>query len=668
MKVAEKINSKEIVDEILRMPRGIQAKEIEKHSQDKTFLKEFAATLLLLAEEQGYKSGALKQYDKLSPTLLKTNIIQLLKQFPEIPDQRLALDREFSDTKEKMNAIIDDLNAGRFPTPRFYELLHVNLFDNDLMSCTSSRTFLGYALPKITDLYAFLITVNEQLGDKVFDLYINTPNYLNADLKVSVFDLYLKDYGPINSLERSALNEDSKKILEKLLPKNEVSPAVNVDNVDTHNVASHKTSDESHVNAFKLMVEGNSLTVSADYEAPSKATDPSRSVKINDKGNLDHFVIAQIAELKNNIDRLVQINDANIYNEYLRFNDIEKFKDIEYKDLEAKDKESFAKKIGGLRFQANAAKRYIDNMIKDHQCNSGDYPYRTDAINSCGLTMEQMIATTYWASKDKANFLSLVSQLYDMRRGYDVDRGTDKPDILEFPENKVEDQSRCVGGGVNSLSWTLASSHIAYNPKKIELCDIERELFLIYEKVVKDHVEEINNIINVYGEILWASNNKVTGNVRAYLNNIFRTEYLKDFENSFKGYISDGNFYALIEQGLDNIKMPEAIGVGIEEMSFDDIKSAISEELLPLLHLDQEHGYESTLNYLDRLHPQERLIENLCDFAVGNSTPNAIATLSFLSRSNLAEEYKNVEILKIKDVLIKLSEIGSLISKEIEVV
>ena len=34
-----------------------------------------------------------------------------------------------------------------------------------------------------------------------------------------------------------------------------MSPAVNVDNVDTHNVASHKTSDESHVNAFKLMVE-----------------------------------------------------------------------------------------------------------------------------------------------------------------------------------------------------------------------------------------------------------------------------------------------------------------------------------------------------------------------------------------------------------------------------
>ena len=71
--------------------------------------------------------------------------------------------------------------------------------------------------------------------------------------------------------------------------------------------------------------------------------------------------------------------------------------------------------------------------------NSGNYPYKTDIVNSCGLTMEQMIAASYWASKDKANFksrdvteqgnfLSIVNQLYDMRRGYDIDQGIDKPD------------------------------------------------------------------------------------------------------------------------------------------------------------------------------------------------------------------------------------------------
>ena len=156
--------------------------------------------------------------------------------------------------------------------------------------------------------------------------------------------------------------------------------------------------------------------------------------------------------------------------------------------------------------------------------------------------------------------------------------------------------------------------------------------------------------------------------MRAYLNNIFRTEYLKDFENSFKGYISDGNFYALIEQGLDNIKMPNEIGFRIEKVGFNDIKYAISQGLISLLHLDQYHGYESTLNYLSRLNPQEKLTEKLCDLAIGNSAPSAIATLSFLSRSNLAEEYKNLEVFMVKGASIKLNEIASLTTEKLEII
>jgi hypothetical protein len=256
-----------------------------------------------------------------------------------------------------------------------------------------------------------------------------------------------------------------------------------------------------------------------------------------------------------------------------------------------------------------------------------------------------------------------------MRRGYDIDQGIDKPDELRFPANPGTDHNRCVGGGVNSLSWALASAHIAYNPKKIERGDIEREVSQIYEKIIADHVDDIKNIVSPEERNIWAANNKATGNVRGYLNNIFQSEYLQDFENTFKGYVADDTFHATIEQGLDNIKMPEAIGVGarIEEMSFGEITYAISENIVPLIHLDPDYGYESTLNYLNRLHPQERLIEKLCNFAVGNSTPTAIATLSFLSRSNLAEEYKSLEVLKIKNVSIKLGEIASLVTKELEI-
>jgi hypothetical protein len=391
----------------------MQAEKIEAHSKDEWFLKEFAAVLVPLAEKKHYKAGALKQYSMLPASLLKNNIIQLLKQFPEVADTRLALDRSFTDIKEKMNAIIDDLNAGRIPKSRLHELLHVNFFDNDPSYTENgqeipgaiSRTFLGYALTKIVNLDAFLNTMKQQLGDKEYS-YMNTPNYLSADLKVSIGDLYLKDHGPINSLERAALTEGKKNSLKEFLPQEDKRLIVRTDNIDTHNVASHKTGGESHVTAFKVMVETNGLTVDADYEAPAKAGDPSRKVTVNDKGNLDQFVIAQISELKKSVDELVQMDDADIYNKYLRYNDIEKFKDIEYDSLEAKDKESFAKKVEGLRFQANAAKRYIDNMVTDHECNSGNYQYRTDDVNSCGLTMEQMIAASYWASKDKDNFKS----------------------------------------------------------------------------------------------------------------------------------------------------------------------------------------------------------------------------------------------------------------------
>jgi hypothetical protein len=83
-----------------------------------------------------------------------------------------------------------------------------------------------------------------------------------------------------------------------------------------------------------------------------------------------------------------------------------------------------------------------------------------------------------------------------MRRGYDIDQGIDKPDELRFPANPGTDHNRCVGGGVNSLSWALASDHIAYNPKKIERGDIEREVSQIYEKIIADHVDDIKNIVS----------------------------------------------------------------------------------------------------------------------------------------------------------------------------
>ena len=80
--------------------------------------------------------------------------------------------------------------------------------------------------------------------------------------------------------------------------------------------------------------------------------------------------------------------------------------------------------------------------------------------------------------------------------------------------------------------------------------DIEHQLSQIYEKIIADHVDDIKNIVSPEERNIWAANNKATGNVRGYLNNIFQSEYLQDFENTFKGYVADDTFHATIEQGL----------------------------------------------------------------------------------------------------------------------
>ena len=421
-------------------------------------------------------------------------------------DDRLALDRKFDESQDRLDAIIKDLNKSRIPRYRFHELVYENLFERDDESgIFSSRTFLAFALEnnKIIKLEQFLYDLKAALGDKEFDLYMNTPNYLSTSKMATVSELYLEDFGHLNAVERASISKNNKEVLQQYTPKKETGRrVVDINRVDTHNVSSHKSGDEAHVVAFKMMVEANNLNVTANYTQPVKDSDPSRKVKITNKGNLDGFVASKLGELKKDVDNLLKMSDGELYDNYVRHNDIEKFKRIEYKDIEEADKAGIDKKITGLRFKAGAAQRYMDNMLKDHKCNSGTYEYKTNDAASCGLNMEQMVATSYWASKDKANFksanvsekgnfLSLIDQLYDIRRGYDIDDGIDKPDELVFPTNPGIDNNRCLGGGVNSLSWALAIAHKAYNPVKIERSDIEHELGNIYAKIVEENIEYI---------------------------------------------------------------------------------------------------------------------------------------------------------------------------------
>ena len=67
MKIAEKMDVKKAIDDILSLPRQTQAEKVEEMSKDEVFLKEFAAVLVPLAEKKHYKAGHLSNIANCLP-------------------------------------------------------------------------------------------------------------------------------------------------------------------------------------------------------------------------------------------------------------------------------------------------------------------------------------------------------------------------------------------------------------------------------------------------------------------------------------------------------------------------------------------------------------------------------------------------------------------------
>jgi ankyrin repeat protein len=675
--------------DILKLPRAEQSKKLGELELE--VLKALAGGLVDEAKTRQLKfqtALANKSFlNQVGKDQLKQQMVNFLKFFPEVQSDRLAIDREFKRQEDRLDAIIEDINNNRLPSYRHWELVHEALFveaDAETSRLRSSRTFLSYAIPKLKNaniLRDFLANLKYQLGEAQFKLYINTPLLLaGMDEAITLEDLYLKKQTNLNTVELEVLNKDKdkKNVLVEYLSLGNGKNTVNIGNVNTHIASAHRSADESHVGAFKLMVEANpSLGISADYQEHSSSGEKlPRKIEIKNKGGLDTFVAENLGLLKKDIEELIKADPKELYNIYIRASD----KDLLYENLTGEEQEKAERKVKSLLFMANAALRFMNNMINDHKCNSGTYEYKTDDKATCGLTMEEMVAVVNWASKDKGSFrqkskpedvlFALIRQIYDMRRGYDIDYGTDKPEEDIFPEDIGRDNNRCHGGCVNSLASALSSIHTAYNVKKIERADIEREIKEIYGKIAEDKVGLIDKERDREMLETWNSTGRVTGEFSRTLQDIFEAKYRKGFEDDYKGYIDDRTFESIIESGLDNVPMPEGLNqaYAIEEMSVESLYFAIMNGNIPILHLDEDKGYESTLNYLDRLKGKGDLITQLVSRALAGKIiePGVQRVLLHLSRSKLEERYGNKEILRIEDKSILLNDIAGLSEKALK--
>jgi len=653
---------KEKVAEILGLPRDEQSKELKKLNSKQ--LTEFAMELVKVSD--GKNLGVLKNFSfsKFPASSKVQNIMNLLKQFPEVQSDKLALDKEFSDPEDRLKAVEAELKSNKISSWRFHELLYVN---------TEERTFFAGSASSLAKLDDMKIAI----GEKQFEHYMRMQMPLSeySDKMVSIGDLYLKDWGDWDKKEKKSLTPQLRGALIWFIPKEDQPQknTVNVGNVDTHQVSTHKTADESHVRIFKRMLDVSSdLDVEASFEN-------SRSVKINKTGKLEKFVQEQNKALQTEVNASCELSDEDLYNKFVRYNDIEKFKAIEYKGLSESDKESFQPKIDGFRFKLEAAKRFMDDMVERHSSGNGSYNYSTNSKATCGLTMEQMVATAVWAGKDKeqhhdgidevTSFIGIVESLYDMRRGYDIDHGTDKPEEKVYPKlnNGDWDNNRCHGGSVNSLANGMAKIHKSYEVKLILRSDIERDIQNIYKEIVGKNIPLFKGQEETLR--IWTATGKITGDVRQELQNIFDVSHKQEFEGTYKGYINDNAFYNIILQGLDNVPIPDDLrrGSKFEGMSAVELYDAIKNEKIPLLHYSKERGFESTLNYLSSLKGKDNLAKELVEKLKNDDPkePSAQNVMSYLSRSQLPKELLEKKVYELRGSLIPLSAIAELNEREL---
>ncbi len=569
----------------------------------------------------------------------------VLKSCCKNEDSTSALDKTFSDQNLKIKAIIQELNTNKLSKYRYTELLNQNFFDTYEGKVINAKTLIVYAVADLsnTALEKFLKELKIQISSKQLGFYLDMPIVIDGH-KTTLEEWFLRG-GYTAENEDEADLEITKKIVEKYIKigRRENTEPINLANVGTHTSSAHHSADISHIKAFVRMLELEpNLNVKLEYHEFTKNnnTEDPRKVTITNSEKLNEFVQNLLYALRVEIHLTQHLPDVVLYEKYYATKNV--------KDIFSSAPEQL-KKVKFFRFQILAALRYINEIIHYHSCGEvqeSGYTYRTNLPSSCGLTMEQMIATAYYLGvvdvKDVEALYQLILALYDIKRGYDIDNGIDKPDLYEMPENTVDikDSNRCYSGSINSLIDSLLNIHPAYEKVILDRQSIKNELRNIYNEIATNNDADLNDKMSYAQKIIWNVSGRVTGEGRKLLYDLFKPRE-KEFREAYQKWIPDQIFEGILLSAADNVKMPKSLmsKYTIEAMEEDEILLAIENNSFPTLYYDEKSGYTNILQYIAKLKKDNALIDTIVKRALNNALLRKYDAIRYLVNSDIDSQY-----------------------------
>lgn len=591
-------------------------------------------------------------------------------------EEKSSIAKEVSQ-EERLNNIIEKINANELPVVEYFKLLHENYFYKGQGNDVETKTFLAYALPQIKNLSQFLVNLKQAVGDFVFFQYVKTDNIVpvgssttdaeNNIAKLDIFQLF-KESERLSKEQKDILQdlENTTKAFNRLQNHAQTPLAVNIDGQNTHTASVHTTSNKWSIKAFTKMVNDSKLSVNFDVikEGP-KISD----ITGKDVAELEQYVENKNKELQSKLEQLLNLDDAALFEKYLRVTQEVKYENMSYQSLQTEEElKKWQLRIKAFRFQISTAKRFMDQMISEHYCGHKDWPGMRSETNVRSfynrLTLEQIVASCYHNTfkeqkkngekyKEGIRLFNLIGRLYDARRGYIIDDQERKllsertEDLTQYiiPQDPGHDAPRCAGGIINSLCPIPL--------KVINEATITQDARKIVREIIDNNKQEISKLCNETEVDAWYYKNILPKNVENYVKEKFDKYYKEKFLKDFEEY-DLYNIDKMIEKGFANIPMPSEVldGITYKKVQFQYLSPEIQYQKIcsrevQLLHINinEEAGYQSTLNHVFKNlegEDKDKVVLALCQHIIDimesnlfNNRKQAKSVMCFIANSDL---------------------------------